>query len=224
MQNEFTFSEYQEALGESVNAAGLTTLVEQIPPSFFVPTIYFDKVENNEVKEVCVPLTKMSSGERQYLYNFSTVIYHMRNLLSIQDTQRIRYRSIHLVFDEVEICFHPEYQRKFINSLLTILNRTRITRHCAVQITIATHSPFILSDVTQDNILYLEEGCDVFIRFNEAIGILHKVKSLGEPSFEPCVSTRKPFGFDTLFHGKRTAIHNGVTIYDNDGDRLLIYA
>lgn len=161
LQNKFSFSEYQMALGELVNASGLTTLVEQIPPSFFVPTIYFDKVENEKVKEVCVPLTKMSSGERQYLYNFSTVIYHMRNLLSIQDTQRIRYRSIHLVFDEVEICFHPEYQRKFINSLLTILNRTRITRHCAVQITIATHSPFILSDVTQDNILYLEDGCDV---------------------------------------------------------------
>ena len=157
----FSFSEYQEALKDSVNANSLVTLMEQIPPSFFVPTIYFDKLEDGVVKEVQVPLTQMSSGERQYLYNFSTVIYHMRNLLSIQDTQRVRYRSIHLVFDEVEICFHPEYQRKFINSLLAILDRTRIIPHCSVQITIATHSPFILSDVIQDNILYLKDGHDV---------------------------------------------------------------
>ena len=157
----FSFSEYQNVLEDSVNDSSLVTLMEQIPPSFFVPTIYFDKVEDGVVKEVRVPLTKMSSGERQYLYNFSTVIYHMRNLLSIQDIQRVRYRSIHLVFDEVEICFHPEYQRKFINSLLAILNRTRIIPHCSVQITIATHSPFILSDVIQDNILYLKDGHDV---------------------------------------------------------------
>lgn len=158
LQQEFAFYEYQKALGDSINPGGLTTLLEQIPPSFFVPTIYFDKVEKGRIVEAKVPLTRMSSGERQYLYNFSTIIYHLRNLLSIQDTTRIRYRLIHLVFDEVEICFHPEYQRKFINSLLTIINRTRINNHCAIQITIATHSPFILSDVPQNSILYLEDG------------------------------------------------------------------
>lgn len=161
LQREFSFEQYQQALGEEVNEGGLTTIMEQIPPSFFVPTIYFDKVENGKVVKTEVPLTRMSSGERQYLYNFSTIIYHVRNLLSIQDSSRVRYRAIHLVFDEVEICFHPEYQRKFISSLLSIINRTRINGHSSIQITIATHSPFILSDVPQDNILYLEEGHDV---------------------------------------------------------------
>lgn len=63
----------------------------------------------------------------------------------------------------------------------------------------------------------LEKDCDVFIRYNEAINILHKVRSFGEKSFESLVSARKPFGFDTLFHGSRDSIPNGVTIYDNDG-------
>ena len=161
LQREFSFEQYQQTLGEKVNAVGLTTIMEQIPPSFFVPTICFDKVENGKVVKTEVPLTRMSSGERQYLYNFSTIIYHVRNLLSIQDSSRVRYRAIHLVFDEVEICFHPEYQRKFISSLLSVINRTRINSHSSIQITIATHSPFILSDVPQDNIMYLEEGHDV---------------------------------------------------------------
>lgn len=48
----------------------------------------------------------------------------------------------------------------------------------------------------------LEDGCDVFIRYNEAISILHKVQSFGEKSFEPLVSARKPFGLDTLYRGR----------------------
>ena len=40
----------------------------------------------------------------------------------------------------------------------------------------------------------LEEGQDSFVRFNEAISILRKVKKTGEQSFESIVSSRKPFG------------------------------
>ncbi len=63
----------------------------------------------------------------------------------------------------------------------------------------------------------LEEGCDVFIRYNEAINILHKVQSKGEESIEEKVSTRKPFGLDTLFHGSKSYKNGDLTIYDNDG-------
>ena len=62
------------------------------------------------------------------------------------------------MFDEVEICFHPEYQRRFINELLGYLRRMRMKTHATYNIIIATHSPFILSDIPQSNILYLEDG------------------------------------------------------------------
>jgi len=42
----------------------------------------------------------------------------------------------------------------------------------------------------------LEEGAETFIRYNEAIPILHKVKSLKEESFATLVSANDPFGFD----------------------------
>lgn len=59
----------------------------------------------------------------------------------------------------------------------------------------------------------LEENSDVFIRYNEAISILHKVMSLGEPSFSEIVSARKPFGLPTNFNGVEK---NGViTVYAN---------
>ena len=45
----------------------------------------------------------------------------------------------------------------------------------------------------------LEDGSEVFIRYNEAISILHKVKKYKEMSFSTIVSPRKPFGLATNF-------------------------
>lgn len=45
----------------------------------------------------------------------------------------------------------------------------------------------------------LEVGNDTFIRYNEAISILKKVKKLGEPSIYEKISARKPFGLDSNF-------------------------
>lgn len=45
----------------------------------------------------------------------------------------------------------------------------------------------------------LEKGLDVFIRYNEAIQILHKISSYEENSFMDQVSSQKPFGLATNF-------------------------
>lgn len=42
----------------------------------------------------------------------------------------------------------------------------------------------------------LEEGAETFIRYNEAISILHKVLKLKEDSFASIISANDPFGFD----------------------------
>lgn len=63
----------------------------------------------------------------------------------------------------------------------------------------------------------LEDGCDVFIRYNEAIDILRKVQSKHEKSFEPLVSARKPFGFDTLYRGHSKKNATDVLLYENGG-------
>ena len=49
------------------------------------------------------------------------------------------------------------------------------------------------------------DAYDVLVRRNEAVPILEKVKAKGEPSFAPTVSSGKPFGFRTFFHGKPTS-------------------
>lgn len=130
-----------------------------LPPSFFKIDILVDHLKDGvKLNKEPITVDRMSSGERQYLYTFSTYIYHILNLLSIQESYRVRYRRFNLVFDEVEICFHPEFQRRFINELIGYIQRMYMNVYATYNIIIATHSPFILTDIPQSNILYLEDG------------------------------------------------------------------
>ena len=46
------------------------------------------------------------------------------------------------------------------------------------------------------------DNFDVLIRRNEAVPILEKIRSMRESTLDRRVSSRKPFGFPTFFHGK----------------------
>lgn len=65
-----------------------------------------------------------------------------------------------------------------------------------------------------------EKGLDVFIRYNQAVSILNKVKKHNEPSFNEVISSAKPFGLRTYFKGNSKPYKNkndNVTLYQNGG-------
>lgn len=139
-------------------------------PSFFDMDIEYVRVEKIKAgryeaferdSNMSFELSKMSSGEKQMMYMVSYVIYHLNNIQSVDsDKYRIPYHYVNLVFDEAELYYHPEYQRRFVAMLLECLNAAGIDKRKirSVNILIATHSPFILSDVLTENTLYLSEG------------------------------------------------------------------
>lgn len=131
--------------------------MEMLPPPFKA-VVAFTKVDKDGNKKENVLLGQLSSGERQQIFTFATIAYHMFNLLSVSDDERIAYKNVNIVLDELEICFHPELQRALVSNLLTFLTGLKLNEVMAINIILSTHSPFILSDMPESNILMLEEG------------------------------------------------------------------
>lgn len=138
-----------------------SVFLKLLPPIFKKEYKYKNIKYNEEVT-----ISQMSSGEQQMLYSLSYTVYHMKNAVSNQNQLKnknslisIPYKNINLIFDEAELYYHPEYQRQFIDKLLGILKRSHFEKDVdSINITLVTHSPFMLSDVPEANILALNEG------------------------------------------------------------------
>ncbi len=136
--------------------------IYSLPPSFFEIEVYVRrKKEGNDKggKEKGFPISNLSSGERQLIHTIGCVLYHLHNLNSIEENSgRVRYEYVNLVFDEIELYFHPEYQRQFINRLVSAIRGMNFNHIKGINILLATHSPFILSDIPKSKILFLDNG------------------------------------------------------------------
>ena len=78
---------------------------------------------------------------------------------------------------------------------------------------INTHSNDTI--ISSANRKLLEDGCDVFVRYNESIPILRKVKEKKEETIDKIISTQRPFGLRTYFQGQSQKYDNYVKVYAN---------
>lgn len=161
ISENFTLEDYEKAFWKGMPTNSVDRISKILPPSIFFYEIMLEKTVDGISNGEIVPMRQMSSGERQFVFTTSTIAYHLQNLRSVREPSP-RYRNIHLILDEVEICFHPEYQRTFVSKLLQLLTRLQLNTDwyegCHISIWIVTHSPFILSDIPQKCILYLKDG------------------------------------------------------------------
>lgn len=155
-----------DANGMKVRFKGKDTIIKQNllpPPIFDVDLILTKDEEGNGI----IPFSSISSGERQIAYTISNLMYHLVNVDSEwNDNYRkdkdhlevIKYRYMNVIFDEVELYFHPEMQRQFTNIMMKTLKSVRFTNMRGINIMMVTHSPFVLSDIPDSNVLCLGEG------------------------------------------------------------------
>ena len=144
-----------------------------LPPSIFTVDIYLKSFER-EVTDISI--RKLSSGEYQKISVISSIIYHLKNLDSITGrvatesqnnkifkfTPIYNFENVNIILDEIELYFHPEFQRMFIKEILDRINHIEFERIKSINILFITHSPFILSDIPKNNVLFLEKGNPVF--------------------------------------------------------------
>lgn len=129
----------------------------RMPPSIFKWEVMFKKGKSEEE----IPLSQLSSGEKQIMQEFSYLLYHIKNIESVEnDDYRHHYHHVNIVLDEAELYFHPEYQRRMVAHLIDMLSWCHIDNRKirSANIMIVTHSPFVLSDIPINRILYLRDG------------------------------------------------------------------
>lgn len=61
-----------------------------------------------------------------------------------------------LLFDEPEIALHPKWQKQYLNEIINLLQKMPKKYHFIF----TTHSPFLLSDLLQENIIFLKKDDD----------------------------------------------------------------
>lgn len=167
--NFYNLPELEEALeqkGMTVKIKGRNVKIMQnlLPPPIFDVDLI---LSNNDEGNGPIPFSSISSGERQIAYTISNLMYHLVNVDSEwNDFYRkdkdhlevIRYHYMNVVFDEVELYFHPEMQRQFTSIMMKMLKSVHFANLRGINIMMITHSPFVLSDIPDSNVLCLGEG------------------------------------------------------------------
>ena len=131
-----------------------TDVAAALPPPIFNYDFVISR-DNNSL----YPLSKMSSGERQLLNSASSIVYHLKNIANSKaQGLKIVYRNVNVVLEEVELYFHPEYQRRYIKYLLDQIKFAHLPSSMGINLLFVTHSPFILSDIPRQQVLFLRDG------------------------------------------------------------------
>lgn len=152
-------------------------LAAALPP----PIFKYDFVISRDNNSIYL-LSRMSSGERQLLNSASAIVYHLKNIAkSKSQGLMIVYKNVNVILEEVELYFHPEYQRRFIKYLLDQIRNAFLPEYMAINLLFVTHSPFILSDVPRQQVLFLKDG--------------HPDRSMQEDTFGANIHTLLQNGF-----------------------------
>nr|WP_199082624.1 AAA family ATPase [Pedobacter sp. ASV19] len=89
----------------------------------------------------------LSTGQEAFISHFSR----------LHDIKRkVGSKPIWLLIDEGDLHFHPEMQKEYFSQLLTFVGF--LFSRNQVQIILSTHSPFIVSDLPKQNLIFLKNG------------------------------------------------------------------
>ena len=153
-----------EDLLKWMNVKDISEIIYNIPPSIFSIDIILSDTSKIVKSNIESTFNELSSGEQQLIHSSQSVLYHLNNIQSVHysNDDRLTYENINIIFDEIELYFHPDYQRKFINELLKAISRLNLRDSRkgiqTINILLSTHSPFVLSDIPSSNVLLLENG------------------------------------------------------------------
>jgi len=116
---------------------------------------YHRKVKVSNFLGIQATDRKLSSGENALL-NFYSVLYQL--VQKIDDDKA--YDEYILLLDEADLGYHPEWKKRFVNSIVKSLplffNFSSV--QSKIQIIFTTHDPLTLSDIPRQNVVFLDKN------------------------------------------------------------------
>jgi len=144
----------------------LEKLLSNIHRGFF--EIDFYELKDNQK----IYLSDLSSGEQKILTMFAKIFYIARKVYTND-------KNFLLILDEVDTYLHPNWQKKIFTYLSSFLSKLQIFNSKKINIVITTHSPFILSDLPKENVIFLENGKQVHPNIETFGANIHTLLSHG---------------------------------------------
>lgn len=184
-------------------------VIRHLPPSIFDMEVILSD-ESGTVKGDECNTDMLSSGEQQLMHSVQSIIYHLLNIQSVhlKEGSGVKYNYVNVIFDEIELYFHPDYQRKFIFTLLSSLRRLTdgglLKDIRGLNFIFSTHSPFILSDLLQENVLLLE------MKEGKSMPVKNKIQTFGANIHD--LLARDFFMKSFIGEWAKTSINNTVLI------------
>lgn len=109
----------------------------------------------------------LSQGERKLFTEF---------LMIFDAIKKTDKDDIFIVLDEPDLTLHPQWQKNYIKELISLLSNFPTKKF---HIIITSHSPFILSDLPKENVIFLEKGKQVYPKIETFGANIHTLLSNG---------------------------------------------
>jgi predicted ATPase len=185
-ESQFSFNQFINLVFTKVDKAILKLEIPDNDASFYLPVseaedIYkwhykyrqiFSGLRSSTFRRGFMELNwrDLSTGEKARLDLYARIFFAYRRITDqflpepefhddIDNSTPTEVTFIYLLLDEAELGFHPSWQRKFISSLTTFLSKLTDTK---IQVILTSHSPFVLSDLPKNNIIFLQKSVTGF--------------------------------------------------------------
>lgn len=131
---------------------------DMIPPAFLDTQIILKETDGGSTD---IAFETLSSGEKQQIFSVCGLLYHLLNINSVKEDmahKRFSYNNVNLILEEIELYFHPDFQKRYITMILDGISQLNLNNIHGINLSFVTHSPFILSDIPKDNLLIMDNG------------------------------------------------------------------
>lgn len=145
----------------------------------------------------------LSSGEDTILFQLSALLNGQIRLSIYEEElkkQEEYCKNILILIDEGELGLHPQWQKQYLKILID--NLPKIFPNKQIQLILTSHSPFLVSDLPKENVIFLRKG---------------RKEIDGEEKEGKCIVEKNSFQEQTFGQNIHTLFANSFFMENNGG-------